>query len=117
MRAATLKVAISMLALMGSSPVLAHGSGGAPQTITAVTVEGDKFYVASPIPYSNPDGCGNTTSMAFDSATLAKPDWMLSTILTAWTTGKKVAFYFQGCVVPAGGGASVPFATTLYVVP
>ncbi len=104
------------LALLAAQPALAHGSGGAPQTINQVVVEGNRMFVYAPSAYANPDSCSTSGYVVLDAGSLNQPDWIASTILSAFNAGKKVAFYFQGCVA-TNWDASAPLATTVYLLP
>ena len=95
---------------------LAAGSGGPPQTLTQVIVEGNRIFVYSPVAFANPDSCSTSGYAVIDSTTLQQPDWVASTILSAFNAGKKMAFYFQGCVA-TNWNPSVPLATTFYLLP
>lgn len=98
------------------APALAHGSAGPPQTITQVVVEGNRIFVYAPVAYYNPDSCSTSGYAVIDATTVGQPDWVAATILSAFNAGKKMTFYFQGCVA-TNWDASAPVAGTFYLLP
>ena len=111
-------VFVVTLALIMPVPgiAIAAGSGGPPQTISQVVVEGNRIFVYSPVAYANPDGCSTTGYAVIDAGSVAQPDWVASTILSAFNAGKKMAFYFYGCVA-TNWDPSAPVAGSFFLLP
>ena len=105
-----------ILMTYSAQTALAHGHAGAAQVLTQVVLEGDRVYIWAASPYANPDGCSTSSYVALVKTQIAEPDWAVSAILTAFAAGKRVTFYFQGCV-GTNWDPSVPLAGTFYIVP
>ena len=104
----------SILLLACTGQALAAGSAGTAQKITVVKQEGTTIFITGTQAFSNPDACTiNTTLVVTNATDTPNQDWWMASLLSALSTGQKMAFYLQGCTTIQGGTA--PRAATFWI--
>lgn len=81
--------------------ITVHGGGGATLWVSGI---------------SNPDECGDT-GLVHIKGDLPGQATMISTVLTAYSSGKKIGLWSNGCeVIPFWGGTTTrPLVHTLWI--